>query len=296
MARLGKAARGRTVWNVNSTARGGGVAELLAAVIPYNRGAGIDERWAVIEGSPPFFETTKKLHSLLHGVRPDGARLTDRDRAEYDSAMKSNAASLLEAIRPRDWVILHDPQTAGLIPHVRARDARVVWRSHVGVDEPNDVVREAWKFLLPYVRDADAVVFSRRAYEWEGLGGMRIGIIPPCIDPFTPKNRDLSEEEIAAIIDRESLPNRSRMVLQVSRWDRLKDPAGVLDGFVAHIAPRSDACLMLAGPAVASVADDPEQPEILHDLMDRMRRMPKSMRDRVAIAQLPMKDVDKNAL
>src|SRR5438093_2826293 len=134
---LANAMQGRRLWNVNSTARGGGVAEMLAALIPYGRDAGIDERWVVIEGSPAFFAMTKKLHTLLHGVRPDGSDLSDSERREYERALAPNAEALLEEVRPGDVAILHDPQTAGLAPTLREHGVRVVWRSHIGVDEPN---------------------------------------------------------------------------------------------------------------------------------------------------------------
>jgi len=296
IARLARTARGRVIWNVNSTGRGGGVAEMLRDLIPYSRGAGIDERWLVIDGTPQFFDVTKKLHTLLHGVPHDGEGLDERDRREYEAATERNAAALAGLVRPRDVVLLQDPQTAGLAPTLRALGARVVWRSHIGVDQPNDVVRGAWAFLLPYVRSADVVVFSRRAYIWEGLNGTRVAIIPPCIDPFAPKNRDLSDREIDAILGGASLPHPSGTVLQVSRWDRLKDPAGVMEAFIEHIAPRTDASLMLAGPAATSVADDPEQPEVLGEVVERARALPESLRARIVIAQLPMADIEQNAL
>jgi len=296
MARLAKAARGRVIWNINSTARGGGVAEMLRALVPYSRGSGIDERWLVIDGRPQFFDVTKRLHTLLHGVRHDGEGLDERDRREYEDATERNAEALAGMVRPRDVVILQDPQTAGLAAPLRALGAHVVWRSHIGVDQPNDVVREAWAFMVPYVRSADAVVFSRPAYIWEGLEGMRVAIIPPCIDPFAPKNRDLGDREVDAILEGASLPHSARTVLQVSRWDRLKDPVGVIDAFTEHIAPRTDATLMLAGPAVTSIADDPEQPEVLGEVVKRVGALPESLRERIVIAQLPMDDIEQNAL
>ena len=296
VSRLKRALRGHTLWNVNSTARGGGVAELLGALIPYGRGAGIDERWVVIEGSPAFFAVTKKLHTLLHGVRPDGADLSDAERREYERALAPNAEALLEEVRPGDVAILHDPQTAGLAPTLREHGVRVVWRSHIGVDEPNAIVREAWSFLRPFVAGADALIFSRQAYVWEGLERARVAIIPPCIDPFAPKNRDMDGDEIDSILERAALPNAPRMVLQVSRWDRLKDPAGVLRGFADHIAGRVEACLVLAGPAVTSVDDDPEEPKVIEEVTSRWRSLPAPVRDRIVIAQLPMEDVERNAL
>ena len=296
MAALAAAMRGHVIWNVNSTARGGGVAEMLSALVPYSHSAGVDERWAVIDGSPRFFQVTKKLHTLLHGVRNDGDTLTDGDRREYESAMDANAAGLNDLVRPGDVVILQDPQSAGLVPRLKGRGVRVVWRSHIGVDSPNDVVREASAFLLPYVSAADAVVFSRRAYAWDGLDGVRVEIIPPCIDPFTAKNRDLVETDVHTIIEQASLPNRDHMVLQVSRWDRLKDPIGVMEAFARHVAPRADSWLMLAGPEVTSVTDDPEQPEVLNEVTSRLRNMPAEVQDSIVVAQLPMSDLERNAL
>jgi trehalose synthase len=316
----------RPVWNVNSTARGGGVAELLGAVLHYERGAGIDARWVVIEGSPEFFATTKKIHTLLHGVEPADGMLTDEDRRHYESAIARNADALSGLIRSGDVAILHDPQTLGLVPPLAARGVHVIWRSHIGVDVPNDVARKAWAFLRPYLAPASAYIFSRRAYTWEGLDPSRVRVIAPCIDPFATKNTDAIENSAGAILQAggivsgrdgepvfpradgaqgrvvgkstvvgERLPIDARMVVQISRWDRLKDPIGVMEAFARHVAPRTDACLVLAGPAATSVSDDPEQPEVLRELTERREAMPREMRDRTVVAQLPMEDPEENA-
>jgi len=326
LAGLKRRLDGHVLWNVNSTARGGGVAEMLASLIPYDRGAGIDERWAVVEGSPDFFNATKKIHTLLHGMEPDGGPLTAGERRDYEEATSRNSEGLARLIRPGDVAILHDPQTAGLVPGLRARGVKVVWRSHIGVDEPNDLVRTVWDFLRPFVSEASACVFSRAAYAWDGLDEARVRIITPCIDPFATKNQDIPDESVTAIlrasgilqgVDGEATFTRhdgtaarvtraaqvgdgpvaadARIVLQVSRWDPLKDPVGVMDSFVRFIAPRTDACLVLAGPAATSVIDDPEQPEILEDLGRRHKAMPAATRHRVVIAQIPMQDTEENA-
>ncbi|HKB19216.1 MAG TPA: glycosyltransferase [Candidatus Dormibacteraeota bacterium] len=317
--------RGRAVWNVNSTARGGGVAELLAALIPYDRGAGIDERWLVIEGSPEFFQVTKKIHMLLHGLSPDGSHLGAAERGEYERTTARNAAALVEVIKPDDVAILHDPQTAGLVPTLAAHGVKLIWRSHVGVDRPNEMVRAAWRFLTPYVAAASAFVFSRRAYVWEGTDESRVRIIAPCIDAFSTKNQDL-DVTLGAEILRASgvlggsdgratflrndgtagrvrrraeatatLPVDARIVLQVSRWDRLKDPTGVTRAFAQHVAPQVDSWLVLAGPAINSVDDDPEQSEILGEVKHVRSGLSPEVRDRVVIAQLPMEDIEENA-
>jgi trehalose synthase len=326
MASLTTAMEGRVVWNVNSTARGGGVAEILASLLPYERDAGIDSRWVVIEGSPDFFRVTKKIHTLLHGIQPADGLLTDAERGHYDEGTSRNAEALVETIRPGDVAILHDPQTAGLVPALTGRGIRVMWRSHIGVDRPNGVVRDAWTFLRPYLARASAYIFSRRAYVWEGLDDARVRIISPCIDPFATKNQDFIADSTTAILQASGLfsgrdgqaifmrhdgtrarvarsadvggaivPLDARIVTQVSRWDRLKDPIGVMDSFARHIARRSDAFLVLAGPAATSVGDDPEQPAVLQELKTRREGLPASIRDRVVIAQLPMEDTDENA-
>src|SRR5205823_5628903 len=245
---LAERLRGRVVWNVNSTPRGGGVAELLATLIPYSRGAGIDERWVVIEGSREFFDFTKKAHTLLHGVAPDGSDVTREERRVYEETMQRNTGPLLEMIRPGDVAVLHDPQTEDL------DDASV-----------NAILRASR--ILPGP-DGEAT-FLRQG----GAAG---------------------RVRRAAILST-TVPADARLVLQVSRWDRLKDPAGVMQGFAEHVAPRSDAWLVLAGPSVHAVDDDPEQPEILAHLEAIRSSLDPPIRQRIVIAQLPMEDIDENA-
>ena len=299
MKALADSLRRRVLWNINSTAHGGGVVELLSSLIPYDRGSGIDERWAVIEGPPEFFALTKRLHNLLHGETPDGTEISERERELYEKTMRENAARLLRMIKPEDVVIVHDPQPAGLVPALMEHGACVIWRCHIGVDKPNDVARAGWRFLLPYVKPARAFVFSRRCYAWEGLDESRLHVIAPTIDPFSPKNRDLSGDEVASILRAARLAPRkpdARLVVQVSRWDRLKDPLGVMEAFARFVAPATDAMLMLAGPAASAVDDDPEQPMVLKSVTEGLAGLPAEIRERVMIAQLPMEDVERNAL
>src|SRR5919109_807612 len=185
---------GRVIWNVNSTAAGGGVAELLRSAVAYSRSAGVDARWAVIAGDPEFFHVTKRIHNNLHGAPGDGGDLGDGEREIYERTLAGNARELAEMVAPRDVVVLHDPQTAGLVPSLRARGAPVIWRCHVGIDVPNDLARRAWRFLLGYVQEADAYVFSREAFVWEGLDRSKLTIIAPSIDAFSPKNEDLAPD------------------------------------------------------------------------------------------------------
>ena len=321
---------GRVIWNVNSTASGGGVAEMLQSIVPYARGAGVDTRWVVIGGSEEFFRITKRLHNRLHGADGDGGALGARELDEYLAVSQINAERLLQRVRRGDAVVLHDPQTAGMIPLLREAGHLVVWRCHVGVLDPNSLVREAWEFLRPQVMHADAYIFSTHGFVWDGLDPARLTIVPPSIDPFAPKNDELGFEQQRAILVNAGLMSRdydptaavftrldgstsqvvhrsevteiapleesTPLVLQVSRWDRLKDPRGVLDGFVEYCAPVTDAHLMLAGPSVAHVADDPEGLDVLNEMQAAWTALPDSTRARVHLASLQMNDVEENAV
>ena len=318
---------GRAIWHVNSTARGGGVAEILHGLLPYVRGAGVDTRWAVLHEEPGFFAVTKRLHNNLHEDLGDGGRLGEDERNLYETALRASAAQLAELIQADDVLYLHDPQTAGLVPAMRELGAKVVWRCHIGVDRPGELAHRVWDFLLPYVRAADALVFSREAYIWEGLDRAKVWLMPPSIDPFAPKNQDLDPDAVAAIlgaiglgnnvpdgapsfergdgtpgrVERHGelhqdglLPSGAKLVAQVSRWDRLKDPQGLLDCFAEHVeAP--DVHLAMVGPASAAVADDPEGAVVYGDVTESWRRLPDGVRRRVHLVSLPMDDLDENA-
>jgi trehalose synthase len=317
----------RAIWSVNSTARGGGVAELLQSLVGYARGAGIDARWRVIAGTPDFFALTKRLHNCLHGVDGDGVAL-EAGRQLYEQVSEENARDLSKVVRAGDLVLLHDPQTAGLVRPLLDLGAHPIWRCHVGLDTPNDVARSAWNFLLPYVRDAEAYVFSRSAFAWEDLDRDRLYVIPPSIDVFAAKNQPLEPDVVQAIlaatglgpgpasvppaftrgdgspdrvesraelVEDATLPGDAPVVTQVSRWDRLKDPAGVIEAFATVIAPRTDAHLVLAGPEVAAVTDDPEGSDVFRAVVAQREQLAADVRARVHLALLPMEDLEENA-
>jgi trehalose synthase len=321
---------GRTIWNINSTARGGGVAEMLQSLLAYARGAGVDTRWLVISGNAPFFKVTKRLHNNLHGSEGDGGSLGDDEHAIYEQALADDVADLLGRVGRNDIVMVHDPQPAGLVSHLKGKVAATVWRCHVGLDMPNDIARRAWNFLIPYVAPADAYVFSRSAYAWEGLNPEMITVIPPSIDAFAPKNQPLEPDQIASIlsvsqtvsgelngnptfldwdgtrrrVERTTIyceggpppPDNARFLVQVSRWDRLKDPLGVIEGFAKHVADRHpDVHLVMAGPAVAAVSDDPEGQEVLEEARVAWSGLDHKLQSRVHLACLPMEDGEENA-
>ena len=315
-------------WNINSTATGGGVAEMLRSLIGYVRGADVDARWVVIEGDPEFFAVTKRLHNRLHGA--DDPPLSARDREVYERRCASNAEAFAARVRPGDVVLLHDPQTAGMIPRLRETGAPLIWRAHVGLDLPNEMAREAWEFLIGYVRQADAWIFSRQAYAWEGLDETKLAVIEPSIDAFSPKNHAMPFTAITAVLRASrlgadhhlaaravferldgsvgrvrraaSLVGESELrldvplVVQVSRWDRLKDPLGVIEGFAEHVSDEDEPHLLLAGPDVAGVADDPEGAEVFAECERAWHELPTPVRRRVHLALLPMEDADENAV
>src|SRR4051794_30568635 len=191
---------GRVVWNVNSTSRGGGVAEMLVSLLAYAHGAGVDARWIVISGNEPFFALTKRVHNNLHGSPGDGGPLDDAAREVYRETLKPNVDEFMELVSDDDVVIVHDPQPAGLIPPLAERGIPVIWRCHVGIDTPSDLSRRAWDFLRPSVTPADAYVFSRRAFVWDGLDDEKINLIAPVIDAFSAKNQELDRETVLAIL------------------------------------------------------------------------------------------------
>jgi trehalose synthase len=296
---------GRRVWHVNSTAKGGGVAEMLRALLPYARDAGVDTRWAVLTPeAQEFFTVTKRIHNHLHGHKGDGGELGDAARAAYEGALSRAAEELCRLVAPEDVIYLHDPQTAGLIPAMQETGLAVIWRCHVGVDRPNGFAREAWDFLRPYVERADVYVFSRREYLWEGLDQKRAWFMPPVIDPFSPKNEELGEERIeaimagvaakATILELGPVPPSAPVVTQVSRWDRLKDPRGLLEVFEHHLGDRS-AHLVLVGPETAGVSDDPEGAAVYEEVAEHWRGMDEGDRARSHLVSLPMADLRENA-
>ena len=294
---------GRTVWNVSSTARGGGVAEMLHTLVAYAAGTGIAIRWMVIGGDPGFFAVTKRVHNRLHGVPGDGGALDAAARATYLATLARHLDELVDLVQPGDVVLLHDPQTAGLAGRLRQRGACVVWRCHVGSDESNQWTKEAWGFLEDLVAPAHACVFSREEFAPDWVDRRWLRIIPPSLDPFSPKNAEMSPDEVEALVHRAGLvvegpplPTDARLVLQVSRWDRLKDMAGVLEAFAEHLDELPpDVHLVLAGPETNGVADDPEAAEVLAECRDRWRSLSPSARERAHLVSVPMDDLDANA-
>jgi trehalose synthase len=331
-AAVGKALeglRGRSVINVNSTAAGGGVAEMLHVLLGYVRGMGIDTTWLVIEGTPDFFDLTKRIHNHLYGGTGDGGPLGRREHERYDATLAPERDGLASYVKHGDIVILHDPQTAGLAQKAKELGCFVVWRCHVGIEGQNQHSRLGWDFLRRYLEPyVDRYIFTDRRFPPDWVVDDRCVIIWPSIDPFSPKNQEMAPETVESILTHVGLiagrrgeasftrsdgspgtvermcdivrvgppqPPETPMIVQVSRWDVMKDMVGVMDAFAAHVAPGREVELVLAGPSVSGVSDDPEGLLVLQDCWNRWRDLPYDIRRRVQLVCLPMEDLEENA-
>lgn len=251
---LGERLAGKRVVNVNSTRVGGGVAEILGRLIPLLGEVGVEARWEVIHGTEDFFALTKNLHNALHG-KPHA--FTVEDREIFADATRRNLESLnLDA----DIFFIHDPQPAGLISARERIGGGWIWRCHIDVSAP---APGAWEFIAPMVERYDLSVFSAPIFA-RALPMPQV-LISPSIDPLSDKNRELSQSEIDSVLNKLGIRNDKPMVTQVSRFDHLKDPLGVLAAW--RIArQRVDCQLVLAG---GGASDDPEGAQVLREVREQ---------------------------
>ncbi|MGM1064159.1 glycosyltransferase [Saccharothrix sp. Mg75] len=323
---LAAAARWRaampTVWHVNSTADGGGVAEMLRPLLGYGHALGIDVRWLVIEAGTDFFTTTKRIDNGVSGVPGDGGPLGAAQADRFRRASRDAAAHLARHVRPGDVVVLHDPQTAGLCDRVAELGAVPVWRAHNGADRPNEHTARSGEFLAPFLAAARGLITTREHFRDVVLpagGGLPGAAITPFIDPTSAKNDAAPPDEARPLLARWGLlggpgarePGRVAghvvvregpapapdvpVVAQVSRWDPVKDMTGVMDSFGRAVAPATDAYLTLIGPQVDGVADDPEADGYFRRCVEHWRRLPGAVRSRVQLCCLPTGDAAENA-
>ena len=251
LKRLGKLLRDRSFLHVNSTKEGGGVAEILQRMIPLLQDIGINARWDVIDGDNRFFDITKKIHNAIQG-NPE--KITNDMWDHHYAINEKNAKKMdLEA----DAVIIHDPQPAPLIKF--RKSGRWIWRCHIDVSNP---YKDVCDYLMRYCQDYESAIFSMPSF----ARSMKISefIIPPSIDPLSEKNRELTDEEIQSTLDTFEIPADRPIILQVSRFDRFKDPVGVIQAY-RMVKKYNDCILILAG---SPATDDPEGEIVLNEVKE----------------------------
>lgn len=249
--RLARDLKGVRICHINSTGFGGGVAELLARYVPMAMALGIDTDWRLLQGTTEFFTTTKALHNALQGA---SYALSETDKAIYLHVNRESAASLEAAY---DLVVVHDPQPAAFRHMAGPRAAKWIWRCHIDTSSPNVEVAQ---FLLPFLHDYDAVVFTMAEFALPGLRPRQVAFIAPAVDPFSTKNMDLPRALCRDAIANAGIDLRRPLVVQVSRFDPWKDPLGVIESY--RLAKRELDGLQLA--MIGAIAgDDPEGWQLL---------------------------------
>ncbi|MCK4304134.1 MAG: glycosyltransferase [Candidatus Eisenbacteria sp.] len=247
--------RGKKVVHVNSTRVGGGVAEILAKLVPLMQELGIDTSWEVITGEDKFYQCTKNFHNGLQGSIVD---LPPGLLKAYEETNARNAEELRPTLEAADIVIIHDPQPAPLITLCPNRKGKWVWRCHIDVSRP---FRPVWRYLRNYVSQHDASIFSLADFA-QPLPHTQY-LISPSIDPLAEKNIDLPEEEIQAVLEQYGIDPEKPMVVQVSRFDRFKDPVGVIRAYQLATRFIPSLQLVLAG---GEATDDPEGAAVLEEV------------------------------
>jgi trehalose synthase len=266
-----------SIQHVNSTATGGGVAEILSRLVPLMNDVGLNARWTVMEGTPEFYDITKTFHNALHGA---AVSVTPEMFEIFTQVGKQN---LHKVDQQMDFIIVHDPQPIELVAAKRDGPAKWIWRCHIDLSEADARV---WGFLRTYVERFDAAVFHLPEYAKELFTDQFI--IPPAIDPLSDKNRELSPTEIERVLQRFGIDPEKPMILQVSRFDYLKDPLGVIEAY--KLVKCSHGCqLVLAG---GSATDDPEGARVLAEVRERAE----GMRDIHILDLPPTSHVEINAL
>lgn len=253
---LAEPLRGSRVVHVNSTREGGGVAEILSWLIPFKQELGLETSWEVIEGGPEFYQCTKSFHNGLQGAP---VAIPPRQLAAYEQTNRDNAERLRGLLSEADFVFIHDPQPAPLLHFCPEHKGKWVWRCHIDLSRPH---RAVWKYLRDWVGSYDASIWSLADFAQPLPHPLYL--IAPSIDPLSQKNRDLYPGEVDAVFDRHGLDPDLPLITQVSRYDRFKDPLGVIRSYqlAREYTPLQ---LVLAG---GGAADDPEGEEVLREVRE----------------------------
>jgi len=265
------------VQNINSTFSGGGVAEILSRMVPLLSQLGVDARWNVIKGTEEFFQVTKKFHNALHGKQE---KITSKD---FSLFMEVSQANIKEMEIQGDIIYVHDPQPVALVIRKKELGKKWIWRCHIDVSHPN---QEVWNFLQPFVVQYDAAVFSAPAFSHELP--IRQFLISPSIDPLSDKNRELPRETIDSVLAKYQIPQDKPIITQVSRFDYLKDPVGVIQAF-EMVRKSIDCRLVYAG---GTATDDPESDKVLAEVREKTGNNP----DIHILLIPPGSDIEINAL
>src|SRR5712692_10208155 len=263
--------------NINSTPVGGGVAEILTRMVPLLNELGVETTWDVIKGNQAFFNVTKAFHNALHGhpetITPE----------MYEIFRETTNANIQSMVITGDAVLIHDPQPAGLIALREQAARRWIWRCHIDVSQPNP---EVWRFLRPWIERYDAAIFSMPDFS------QRLPIaqyqVTPSIDPFADKNKDLPCELIRQTVEKFSIDPQRPILTQISRFDRLKDPLGVIAAY-RMVKKKHDCQLVLAG---GGATDDPEGAIVLQEVQQAAADDP----DIHVLLLPPFSDLEINAL
>ncbi|MFA5038806.1 MAG: glycosyltransferase [Candidatus Omnitrophota bacterium] len=266
--------KGKVIQHVNSTSVGGGVAEILNRMVPLLNELGVDSRWDVIKGGDQFFQVTKKFHNALHGRNEE---VTERDLEVFMETTEQNL-KLTEIYG--DVVFIHDPQPIGLIQKKNAN--KWLWRCHIDVSLPHDIV---WDFLMKFIPLYDSAVFSSPLFSQKLP--IRQFLIPPSIDPLSDKNKELPQEIIDLSLEKYGIIRDKPIITQISRFDRLKDPVGVIEAYLL-VKKYIDCQLILAG---GTATDDPEGAAVLAEVQEKAKKD-----EDIHILLLPQDDILINAL
>ncbi len=260
---LARPLEGKKVVHVNSTREGGGVAEILHRLIPMKKELGIEAGWEVITGDPDFFRCTKEMHNTLQGDRREiSSSLLDH----YRSVNTRNFERLGQTLSDADIVFIHDPQPAALIAEAGRRRGKWIWRCHIDVSRP---YRRVWNYLKQFVEGYDASIYSLPAFAQQLSHPLYI--IPPSIDPLSDKNIELEDDDLESIYTTYDIDPERPVICQVSRFDRFKDPVGVISAYrmVKEFGPQPQ--LILAG---GTATDDPEGEEVLEEVYTAAEKDP----------------------
>jgi len=271
---LGERLKGRLVQHINSTPVGGGVAEILNRMVPLLRELGVDTKWDVIKGGEQFFEVTKRFHNALHG------RAEEVSQRDFEIFMETSQQNIENVETYGDIVFIHDPQPIALIKKKSAN--KWLWRCHIDVSNPDERV---WQFLMDFIIQYDSAVFSAPAFSRKLP--IRQFLIPPSIDPLSDKNKELPPEIIDSVLRKYDIKKDKPIITQVSRFDRLKDPVGVIEAYL-QVKKYIDCQLILAG---GSAEDDPEGFKVLEEVKEKAKNDPD-----IHILLLPQNDIVVNAL